>query len=87
MDNRKNNGGHSTKGRAGRKPKANEISMIEKMDATLAPKVVWEKLADKVKEKDVQAVKTWLQYRYGMPKQVSEVSLTQLDIPTIKWTK
>jgi hypothetical protein len=26
-------------------------------------------LAVKVKENDVQAIKTWLSYRYGMPKQ------------------
>lgn len=65
-DGRKNNGGHKT---AGRKPKADEIKMIERMDATLAPKEAWEALADKVKEGDTQAIKTWLAYRYGQPKQ------------------
>ncbi len=83
-DGRKNNGGHKT---AGRKKKADEISMIEKMDATLAPVEAWENLADLVKEKDVQAIKTWLQYRYGMPKQVSDVNITNAEIPTIKWVK
>lgn len=69
-DNRKLNGG-ARKG-AGRKPKADEISIIESMDAVLIPQEAWEKLADKVKENDVQAIKTWLSYRFGMPKQVVE---------------
>jgi hypothetical protein len=87
MDRRKNNGGHSTKGRAGRKPKADEISMIEKMDATLAPEIVWENLSKLVEKKDVQAIKTWLQYRYGMPKQVSELSVNSIEIPKIEWSE
>jgi hypothetical protein len=32
MDNRVNNGGHSTKGYAGRKPKSEEIKLIEALD-------------------------------------------------------
>ena len=83
-DGRKNNRGH--KG-SGRKPRADEISMIENMDATKAPLEIWEKLAKKVDEEDVQAIKTWLQYRYGMPKQVSEVDFKSSRIPEIKWTE
>lgn len=74
---------------AGRKPKADEVKLIEKMDAVLAPVEVWEALASKVKEKDTTAIKTWLGYRYGMPKQtvsqtgrieVKNVVLDQSDI-------
>jgi len=71
MDKRKNNG--ATKGEdrgQGRKPKADEIQMIENMDATKAPIEVWEKLATKVEEGDVPAIKCWLEYRYGKPKQL-----------------
>jgi hypothetical protein len=57
---------------AGRKPKADEIKLIETMDAIAVPKLIWEALYDKVKDNDVQAIKTWLQYRYGMPKQLIE---------------
>lgn len=71
-DGRKNNGGHKT---AGRKPKADEIAMIDKMDATLAPFEVWEKLADKVKEQDVNAIKCWLSYRYGKPKETKDITI------------
>jgi len=67
MEEKKKNGGKREG--AGRKPKIDEITLIESMDAVLVPKEAWEKLAVKVKENDVQAIKTWLSYRYGMPKQ------------------
>ena len=54
---------------AGRKPKADEVSMIENMDATKAPIEVWEKLAGRIDDGDTQAIKTWLSYRYGQPRQ------------------
>jgi hypothetical protein len=69
MDGRKNNGGNKN---AGRKPKADEIKLIESMDAITAPESVWRALYAKVEEGDVQAIKTWLSYRFGMPKQTVE---------------
>lgn len=68
-DGRKNNGGNKN---AGRKPKIDEIKLIEQMDAVLAPIEAWQALAAKVESGDVQAQKTWLSYRYGMPKQIVE---------------
>jgi hypothetical protein len=62
-----NHGGKREK--AGRKPKADEIKLIEQMDAVCVPKEVWEKLYDKVKDGDTNAIKTWLSYRFGQPKQ------------------
>jgi hypothetical protein len=88
-DRRKNNGGNKN---AGRKPKADEIKLIETMDAVLVPVKVWEALASRVKDGDVNASKTWLQYRYGMPKQIveqtniniEEKELTSEEIERIK---
>jgi len=60
---------------AGRKPKADEIKLIETMDAISAPAKVWQKLFDKVQEGDTNAIKTWLQYRFGMPKQKIEAEV------------
>lgn len=57
------------KGRAGRKSKADEIKVIEQMDAALAPSDAWEALANRVTKGDVQAIKVWLAYRFGQPKQ------------------
>ena len=59
---------------AGRKPKADEIKLIENMDAVLARKTAWEALAGRVEEGDTQAIKTWLAYRYGQPKQSIDLS-------------
>lgn len=77
MDKRELNGGKREG--AGRKPKADEISIIESMDAVLIPKEAWERLAKRVKEEDVQAIKIWLSYRYGMPKQTVDNN-TNLNI-------
>lgn len=54
---------------AGRKPKADEIKMIESMDKALLPQAAWEKLALLVNQGEVQAIKLWLAYRFGQPKQ------------------
>jgi hypothetical protein len=73
MDGRTNNGG--ARHGAGRKPKADEIKLIEQMDAIAAPSEAWAALWGKVQEGDTQAIKTWLEYRFGKPKQ-------QLDVTT-----
>jgi len=73
MSKKKNNHGGKRKG-AGRPPKADEVRLIETMDAVKAPKEVWEKLADKVDEGDTQAVKCWLEYRYGKPHKTVDVT-------------
>jgi len=72
---------------AGRKPKVDEITLIESMDAVLVPQDAWKKLAEKVKENDVQAIKTWLSYRYGMPKQTidnnTNVTLNDFNVKDV----
>lgn len=77
MDKRKNNGG--ARENSGRLKKDDIISLIESMDAIAVPETVWKALHDKVKENDVQAIKTWLSYRYGMPKQTVDNN-TNLNI-------
>ena len=67
-DGRKNNRG-TPGNKGGRKPKADEITMIQNMDATKAPAEVWQALAARVDMGDTIAIKTWLSYRYGQPKQ------------------
>lgn len=65
--------------KAGRKPKADEIKIAEQMDAVMAPDLVWIALSEKVEVGDVQAIKTWLGYRFGMPKQIVEQTNTNID--------
>lgn len=74
MDGRRNNRG-VIGNKGGRPPKADEIKLIEQMDAIAAPSEAWAALWGKVQEGDTQAIKTWLEYRFGKPKQ-------QLDVTT-----
>ena len=77
---------------AGRKSKADEIKLIEQMDAVMVPESVWMALGEKVEAGYTNSIKTWLQYRYGMPKQivqntninVEEKDLTDEEIQKIK---
>lgn len=73
---------------AGRKPKADEIKIIESMDAVAVPEEAWKALWNRCKDGDTQAIKTWLNYRFGMPKQQIDVT-TQGDKITkpIEWIK
>ena len=84
-DKRKNNGG--ARPNSGRLKKDELISLIESMDATLVPDEVWKALSDKVKDKDVNAIKTWLSYRYGMPKQTiqqdTNLTLDNFDLKEV----
>lgn len=67
MDKRVNNGGKREN--SGRLKKNDVISMVEQMDKRLIPETLWDSLAKLVESNDIQAIKTWLGYRYGMPKQ------------------
>lgn len=89
-DRRKNNGG--ARPNSGRKPKADELTIIENMDKALAPLEAWKSLALRVKEGDTQAIRLWLNYRFGMPKQSVDLttkgeSMQPISAPQIDLTK
>lgn len=71
-DGRKNNGGKRPG--AGRKPKRDEIKLIEKLDKLIDPDVALKKLNQLVLEGDMQAIKLYMGYRYGQPKQSIDLS-------------
>lgn len=86
MDGRKNNGGHSTKGFAGRKPKDEENRIRDLMqpyslDAIkcLAEIIISDKSRDSDK---ISASKLILAYTYGNPKETVEQT-TELRFPKI----
>lgn len=80
MDKRRNNGGHSTKGFAGRKPKDEENRIRDLMrpyslDAIqcLANIII----DDKAKNADrISASKIIIEYTYGKPKETVDTNLT-----------
>lgn len=61
---------------SGRMKKDELLSLIETMDAVCVPEKVWIKLSEKIDDGDTNAMKVWLQYRYGMPKQVIDQNTT-----------
>lgn len=83
MDGRKNNGGHSTKGKAGRPPKAEEQKLIERL-TPLAPKAM-SALDNAIEEQEPWAVKLFFEYFYGKPRQqvdhtTNGESLNKVDV-------
>jgi hypothetical protein len=76
MDNRKYNGGHSTKGVAGRKPKIEEIKLIEQLDKAIDKSTVMKKLNDLLLDGNMQALKLYFEYRFGKPKESVDIHTT-----------
>jgi hypothetical protein len=71
---------------AGRKPKIQEIKIIEQMDAICVPDKIWEALLIKCAQGDTNAIKLWLSYRFGLPKQQIDVTSNGEKIaPPIQW--
>jgi len=74
MDKRKNNGGHSTAGKAGRKSKAEEQNLIEKL--TPMEGKALEVFKKALNEEKQWAVKMYFEYMYGKPIETKEISVT-----------
>ena len=72
-DGRKNNGGNKN---AGRKPKAEELKLIESLDKYINPQEAFEKLKElAINSDNFAALKLYFEYRYGKPKETKEVSI------------
>jgi hypothetical protein len=71
---------------SGRPPKILEIKLIEQMDAICVPNKIWEALLYKCQQGDTNALKLWLSYRFGLPKQQIDVTSNGEKIaPPIQW--
>lgn len=66
---------------SGRKPKADELKLVEQMDGILHPDDVWVKVAERIHKGDMNAAKLWLEYRYGKPKQSIDHTSDGLALP------
>ncbi len=77
-DGRKNNGGHSTKGFAGRKPKTDEQALIELL-TPLQPEA-HKQLKNAVKAGEQWAIKLFFEYLYGKPKQSMSIDGVQTNV-------
>jgi hypothetical protein len=84
MANKKGAGG--AREGAGRPPKILEIKLIEQMDAICVPDKIWEALLMKCAQGDTNALKLWLSYRFGLPKQQIDITSNGENIaPPIQW--
>lgn len=71
---------------SGRPPKIQEIKLIEQMDRICVPEKIWEALLYKCQEGDTAALKLWLSYRFGLPKQQIDITSNGENIaPPIQW--
>jgi hypothetical protein len=77
MDNRKNNGGHSTKGFAGRPKKEDELKLIEKLDNLIDNDEVIKTLGTQILKGDSRAMNLYFGYRYGKPKESVDISSSE----------
>ena len=70
MDKRKNNGGK--RAGAGRKPKAEELKLIDKLDKIIDSDKAIEKLKQLISDDNFNALKLYIEYRFGKPKETIE---------------
>lgn len=74
MDKRKNNGGHPN---SGRKPKAEELKLIERLDAIIDSDEALNTLGNLVLKGDMRAVQLYMGYRYGKPKESVDINSSE----------
>ena len=74
MDKRINNGGHPN---SGRKPKADELKLIERLDAIIDSDEAIKTLGNLVLKGDMRAVQLYMGYRYGKPKESVDINSSE----------
>ena len=77
MDGRRNNGGNKN---AGRKPKAEEAKLIERLDNIINRDEVIEMVGKKIKDGDQRAMTLYFNYRYGKPKESVDITSEGFNI-------
>ena len=73
MDKRKNNKGHV--GKAGRKSKADEMHLLERLDNHIDNDEAIKLLKAKMDEGDFKALQLYMNYYYGKPKETKDVNI------------
>ena len=62
---------------SGRKPKADELKLVEKLDNLIDNDVVLKKLGELVAKGDIRALQLYFNYRYGKPKEKIDINSSQ----------
>ena len=71
VDGRKNNGGHKT---AGRKSKAEEFQLVERLDSLIDPSFAIEKMYEHMTNGSEKMLELYMGYRFGKPKQQTDIT-------------
>jgi len=79
MEKKKSNHGGARPG-AGRKPKADEIAFITKLDNIIDSDKAIEQLKGLMDEGNFNAIKLYIEYRYGKPKETVENINHNIDL-------
>jgi hypothetical protein len=62
---------------AGRKPKADESKLIERLDNVIDSNIVLQKLGELVSKGDIRALQLYFNYRYGKPKEKIDINSSE----------
>ena len=73
------------KGKSGRKSKASEQELIEKL--SMYDDKAFKVLGEKIEQGEYWAVRLYFNYRFGKPKESQNINLhtTQIEVPNIVW--
>lgn len=74
MDGRKNNKGHV--GKAGRKSKAEEMLLIERLSQHIDKDEAILKLKELMDAGDFKAIQLYMAYMYGKPKETKDITIS-----------
>tara|TARA_B100000768_G_scaffold177560_1_gene191926 strand:+ start:613 stop:861 length:249 start_codon:yes stop_codon:yes gene_type:complete len=74
MDGRKNNKGHV--GKAGRKSKADEMLLIERLSQHIDKDEAILKLKELMDAGDFKAIQLYMAYMYGKPKETKDITIS-----------
>lgn len=82
MDKRRFNGGHSTKGKAGRKSRTEDEKLLENLQNYIGDEKAFKKLDEQIDKGNFRALQLYFQYRWGKPKESYDIS-TDVDFQGI----
>ena len=66
-------------GRSGRKPKSEDLKMLERL--TPLDDIAFEKLKEGIEAGDFKFIRLCFLYKWGSPKQMQEVTVTNTEVP------
>jgi len=67
------------KGRSGRKPKSEDIELIEKL--TPLDEMAFIKLKEGIESGDFKFIRLYFLYRWGKPREIQDITITSPDQP------